>query len=102
MSKKKYQDKPIYWGYYGNLRGEWMKEHEKELFQALEEAGELDSYLYGFQESYVAKAKKLRPKIQKKLGFSPSLFEMDYPLFLKKSLAVEQRIRDILRAEIEK
>ena len=63
MSKKKYQDKPIYWGYYGNLRGEWMKEHEKELFHALEEAGELDSYLYGFQESYVAKAKKLRPKV---------------------------------------
>lgn len=102
MSKSKYKPNAIYYGYYGNLRAEWMQEHQPEVFQALKADGQLDSYLDGFQASYVARAQKLRPKIQKKLKFRDDLYYVDYPAFLMKAAAVERQIHEILRVEIER
>lgn len=92
--------KPIYYGYYGNLRGEWLKEHEPELFKALETSGELISYLDGYQQSYVAKARKLRPRLQKKVGLYEGLHNIDYADWLAKQCKVETTIREMLAEEI--
>lgn len=102
MSRSKYKPDAIYYGYYGNLRAEWLQEHQPDVFEALKASGQLDSYLDGFQASYVARAQKLRPKIQKKLRFHENLYHVDYPAFLMKAAAVERKIHEILRADIER
>lgn len=78
-----------------------MQKHQPDVFHALKSSGQLDSYLDGFQNAYVARARKLRPKIQKKLQFHENLYYVDYPAFLMKAAVVEKKIHEILRAEIE-
>ena len=92
---------PIYCGYYGNLRGEWLKKNQPEMFAALQQAGALTSYRDGYQRSYVAKARKLRPSIQKRVGLFDGLYEIDYPLWLAKLRDAEVMIREKLGKEIE-
>ena len=101
MLNSKYKPGSIYYGYYGNLRAKWMQKHQPDVFNALKSSGQLDSYLDGFQNAYVARARKLRPKIQKKLQFHENLYYVDYPAFLMKAAVVEKKIHEILRAEIE-
>lgn len=101
MLNSEYKPGSIYYGYYGNLRAEWIQKHQPDVFHALKSSGQLDSYLDGFQNAYVARARKLRPKIQKKLLFHENLYYVDYPTFLMKAAAVEKKIHKILRAEIE-
>lgn len=101
MSRSK-QEKPIYYGYYGNVRGKWLKENEPDLFQDMVSSGTLESYLDSYQKTYVARSNVLEELLKEQYSVDEALFNTDFPSFIERMYKIHNQIREQLTKEIER
>lgn len=100
--KKQSKDKPLLaYGYFGNLRGEWLRENQPDLFQALQESDELDSYLLSYQKSFSIKSYRLFQKYEEQYGIDEVMFRTNFIEYIKLERQIAEKVRGILKSEIE-
>ena len=103
MSKKSisFTNKKIFYGYYGNLRGEWLKKNDPGLFNDLVNNDELDKYLESYQKSYAIKAHRLFTKLEEENNVNEDLYNNDYLTYMGLQYKISQQVKQILKKEIE-
>jgi len=94
-------DELLSYGYYGNLRGEWLRKNQPAIFNALSQNGELESYLLSYQKSYSLKSYRLFQKFEEEYGITESLHSNDFPAFIRLQYKISQKVNEILKNEIE-
>lgn len=100
FSQKK-KSKPMYYGVYGNMRGVWIKNNDRELYDALEASGGLEEYLDGYQRSYEKKFEYLYESMKEEYQIQDHLHSSNFVQFIIRHEKLFFAIREIIRKEIE-
>jgi len=89
-------------GVWGQLREEFLKEKEPELYKSLIETNELEKYLEGYQRFYSNRAEKLAEELSEERGVTEELYQNDPLEWILESEKIQEDIREKLAEEIQK
>lgn len=89
-------------GVWGQLREEFLKEKEPELYKSLVERGKLEEYLTNYQVAYSNRAEKMSEKLSEERGVTEELYQNDPLEWILKSEKIQEDIRAKLAEEIQK
>ena len=64
-------------GVWGQMREEYLKEKEPELYKSLIERGKLEEYLTNYQVAYSNRAEKMSEKLSEERGVTEELYQND-------------------------
>ena len=87
-------------GVWGQLREEFLREKEPELYKSLIETQELEKYLEGYQRLYSNRAEKLAEELSEERGVTEELYQNDPLEWILESEKIQEDIRAILAEEI--
>ena len=89
-------------GVWGQLREEYLKEKEPELYKSLIERGKLEEYLTNYQVAYSNRAEKMAEKLAEERGVTEELYQNDPLEWILQSEKIQEDIRAKLAEEIQK
>lgn len=89
-------------GVWGQLREEFLKEKEPELYKSLIERGKLEEYLTNYQIAYSNRAEKMSEKLSEERGVTEELYQNDPLEWILQSEKIQEDIRAKLAEEIQK
>lgn len=89
-------------GVWGQLREEFLKEKEPELYKSLVERGKLEEYLTNYQVAYSNRAEKMSEKLSEERGVTEELYQNDPLEWILQSEKIQEDIRAKLAEEIQK
>lgn len=87
-------------GVWGQLREEFLKEKEPELYKSLIERGKLEEYLTNYQVAYSNRAEKMSEKLSEERGVTEELYQNDPLEWILQSEKIQEDIRAKLAEEI--
>ena len=87
-------------GVWGQIREEFLKTYNHELYNSLIEKGELENYLQSYQIAYSSRAEKMAEELSAKRGVTLELFKMDSLEWILESEKVQEEVRAKLAEEI--
>lgn len=87
-------------GVWGQLREEFLKEKEPELYKSLLEKGNLEKYLTSYQIAYSNRADKMAKKLSEERGVTEELYQNDPLEWILESEKIQEDIREKLAEEI--
>ncbi len=89
-------------GVWGQMREEFLKEKEPELYKSLVERGKLEEYLTNYQVAYSNRAEKMSEKLSEERGVTEELYQNDPLEWILQSEKIQEDIRAKLAEEIQK
>ena len=89
-------------GVWGQMREEYLKEKEPELYKSLIERGKLEEYLTNYQVAYSNRAEKMSEKLSEERGVTEELYQNDPLEWILQSEKIQEDIRAKLAEEIQK
>ena len=89
-------------GVWGQMREEFLKEKEPELYKSLVETKELEKYLEGYQRLYSNRAEKLAEELSAERGVTEELYKNDPLEWILQSEKIQEDVRVALAEEIQK
>lgn len=89
-------------GVWGQMREEFLREKEPELYKSLMETKELEKYLEGYQRLYSNRAEKLAKELSEERGVTEELYQNDPLEWILQSEKIQEDIRAKLAEEIQK
>ena len=89
-------------GVWGQMREEFLKEKEPELYKSLIERGKLEEYLTNYQVAYSNRAEKMSEKLSEERGVTEELYQNDPLEWILQSEKIQEDIRAKLAEEIQK
>ena len=87
---------------WGQMREEFLKEKEPELYKSLVETKELEKYLEGYQRLYSNRAEKLAEELSGERGVTEELYKNDPLEWILQSEKIQEDVRVALAEEIQK
>ena len=87
-------------GVWGQLREEFLKEKEPELYKSLIERGKLEEYLTNYQVAYSNRAEKMSEKLSEERGVTEELYQNDSLEWILESEKIQEDVRAALAEEI--
>lgn len=87
-------------GVWGQLREEFLREKEPELYKSLIERGKLEEYLTNYQVAYSNRGEKMAKKLAEERGVTEELYQNDPLEWILKSEKIQEDVRAILAEEI--
>ena len=91
-----------FFGVWGQMREEFLKEKEPELYKSLVETKELEKYLEGYQRLYSNRAEKLAEELSAERGVTEELYKNDPLEWILQSEKIQEDVRVALAEEIQK
>ena len=91
-----------YCGVWGQMRAEYLKENNPDLYEELKESGELEEYLNGYQIAYSNRAEKLSKEMSEERGINEELYNKDSLEWILETEKIQEEIKEILKKEIQK
>ena len=91
-----------FFGVWGQMREEFLKEKEPELYKSLVETKELEKYLEGYQRLYSNRAEKLAEELSAERGVTEELYQNDPLEWILQSEKIQEDVRVALAEEIQK
>ena len=89
-----------FFGVWGQMREEFLREKEPELYNLLIERGKLEEYLTNYQVAYSNRAEKLAEELSEERGVTEKLYQNDSLEWILKSEKIQEDIRAKLAEEI--
>ena len=89
-----------YCGVWGQMREEYLKEHNPDLYEQLQECGELEEYLNGYQIAYSNRAEKMAKEMASERGVNEELYNQDSLEWILETEKIQEEIRVTLAEEI--
>ena len=89
-----------YCGVWGQMREEYLKEHKPDLYEKLQEEGELEEYLTGYQIAYSNRAEKMANEMASERGVNEELYTQDSLEWILATEKIQEEIRVTLAEEI--
>lgn len=87
-------------GVWGQLREEYLKEHEPELYKSLIEKGKLEEYLTNYQVAFSNRGDKMAEKLAEERGVTEELYQNDPLEWILQSEKIQEDVRAALAEEI--
>ena len=91
-----------FFGVWGQMREEFLKEKEPALYKSLMETKELEKYLEGYQRLYSNRAEKLAEELSAERGVTEELYKNDPLEWILQSEKIQEDVRATLAEEIQK
>lgn len=89
-------------GVWGQMREEFLKQHNPELYEELQEEGGLEEYLNGFQIAYSNRAEKMAKEMASERGVNEELYNQDSLEWILETEKIQEEVKEILAKEIQK
>ena len=87
-------------GVWGQMREEFLREKEPELYNLLIERGKLEEYLTNYQVAYSNRADKMSEKLSEERGVTEELYQNDPLEWILQSEKIQEDVRAALAEEI--
>ena len=87
-------------GVWGHMREEYLRVNKPELYNSLQETGDLERYLRGYQLAYSNRAEKMFEKISAERGVDEELYKKDSLKWILESEKIQEEVKEKLAEEI--
>ena len=84
------------------MREEYLKEHNPDLYEKMQESGELGEYLNGYQIAYSNRAEKMANEMATERGVNEELYNQDSLEWILETEKIQEEVKEILSKEIQK
>ena len=91
-----------YCGVWGQMRAEYLKENNPDLYEEMKESGEFEEYLNGYQIAYSNRAEKLSKEMSAERGVNEELYKKDSLEWILETEKIQEEVKEILKKEIQK
>ena len=91
-----------YCGVWGQMREEYLKQNNLDLYEKLQESRELEEYLNGYQIAYSNRAEKLSKEMSEERGVDEELYKKDSLEWILETEKIQEEVKEILKKEIQK
>ena len=82
------------------MREEYLRVNKPELYNSLQETGDLERYLTGYQTLYSNRAEKMFDKISAERGVDEALYKKDSLEWILESEKIQEEVKEKLAEEI--
>lgn len=82
------------------MREEYLRVNKPELYNSLQETGDLERYLKGYQTLYSNRAEKMFDKISAERGVDEALYKKDSLEWILESEKIQEEVKEKLAEEI--
>ena len=91
-----------YCGVWGQMREEYLKKHNPNLYEKLQEEGELEEYLNGYQIAYSNRAEKMAKEMSAERGLNETLYNQDSLEWILETEKIQEEVKETLAKEIQR
>lgn len=94
--------KEEFYGVWGRMRADFLREKNPAVYRRLKESGNLISYLEGYQQAFSKRADVLGTQLSEERGLTDALLENNALEWLLLSAQIHEEILRRLREEIQR